>query len=124
MPDGTDAQGNAVPSIQETWWTIYPYLGLETHHRLGDALEVYTESRVGTTAVTYQFSSTDTNPLWPKPGVVANTEIGLRGPRFFVAGRFEVMTWSPSPLVMGSASESNQPNSVMYTAGGRLGFTF
>ncbi len=120
FPDGTDAQGNTVPSIQETWWTIYPYLGLETHHRLGDGLELYSESRVGTTAVTYQYSSTDTNPLWPKPGIMANTEIGLRGPRFFVAARAEVMSWSPSSVV----ELMNQPNSVMYTLGGRLGFTF
>jgi hypothetical protein len=124
FPDGTDTQGNFSPSIQETWWTIYPYLGLETHLHLGSELELYSQSRIGATAVTYQYSSTDTNPLWPKPGIMANTEIGLRGPRFFVAARFEVMSWSPSPWVWGSQSETSQPNSVMFTAGGQLGFVF
>ena len=124
FPDGVDDQGNFSPSIQETWWTIYPYLGLETHLHLSDTLELYSESRIGTTAVTYQNSSTDTEPLWPKPGIMANTEIGLRGPRFFVAGRAEVMSWSPSPWVAGELSESSQPNSVMFTVGGRLGFMF
>ena len=58
--------------------------------------------------------------MWPKPGIFANTEIGLRGPRFFIAARAEVMSWSPSPVV----EYENQPNSVMFTAGGRLGFMF
>jgi hypothetical protein len=124
FPDGVDAQGNPVPSIQETWWTIYPYLGLETHSRLGDKWELYSESRVGATAFTYQFSSTDTNPLWPQPGIMANTEIGLRGAWFFLAARFEVMSWSPSPWVSGSNEQSSQPNSVMYTAGARMGIIF
>ena len=105
---------------QETWWTMYPYLGLETHRRLSDDLDFYSESRIGTTALTYQFASINDRPLWPKAGVFANMEIGLRGPRFFIAGRAEVMTWSPSSVVQ----DSYQPNSVMYTAGGRLGFMF
>lgn len=124
FPDSFDDQGNFVPSIQETWWTIYPYIGLETHCRLGTELDIYSESRIGTTAVTYQFSSTDTNPLWPQPGIMANTEIGLRGSRFFIAGRIEVMSWSPSSLVYGENSGANQPNSVMFSAGGRMGFVF
>jgi hypothetical protein len=124
FPDGTDAQGNMVPSIQETWWTFYPYLGLETHLPWGSNLEVYSESRVGATALTYQLSTVDTNPLWPQPGIMANTEIGLRGSHFFAAARVEVMSWSPSPLVWGSSAQWNQPNSVMFTAGGRCGFMF
>ena len=120
LHDGSDDQGNPVYGYQETWWTMYPYLGLETHRRLGDDLDLYSESRVGTTALTYQFVSINDRPLWPKPGVFANTEIGLRGPRFFLAARAEVMTWSPSSVVQ----DSNQPNSVMFTAGGRLGFMF
>ena len=64
---------------QETWWTMYPYLGMETHTPAGDDLELYSESRVGTTAMTYQFASINDRPLWPKAGVIANAELGLRG---------------------------------------------
>jgi hypothetical protein len=133
LHDGTDNQGNDVLGYQETWWTIYPYLGLETHLPTGDGMQWYSESRVGTTALTYQFATTGTvisdgqgdlwfvqRPLWPKPGVLANLEVGLRGPRFFAAARAELMTWSPSSVVQ----DANQPNSVMFTAGGRFGFMF
>ena len=92
LPDGTDAQGNLVPSIQETWWTFYPYLGLETHLHLNNELELYSESRVGVTVLTYQFSSTDTNPSWPQPGIMANVELGVRRPNMFAAVRAEVMS--------------------------------
>jgi hypothetical protein len=138
-----DDPGNGVAGYQETWWTIYPYLGLETHMNLGADLQLYSESRIGATVMTYQFASVTnliydpTNPfnpsnppfiaqrpLWPKPGIVANTEIGLRGPRFFVAARFEVMSWSPSSDEVSLAQDVNQPNSIMFTAGGRFGFMF
>ena len=131
LHDGSDDQGNQVPGYQETWWTIYPYLGLETHLPTG-ADGWYSESRIGTTALTYQFASTGSvvsdgqgplvrrRPLWPRPGVFANMEIGLRGPQFFIAARAEVMSWSPSSVVQ----DAYQPNSVMFTVGGRLGFMF
>ncbi len=132
LHDGSDNQGYQVVGYQETWWTMYPYLGLETHWRPGSDLDFYSESRVGMTAMTYEFASTTPvvpdpanpfiaeRPLWPKVGVFANVEIGLRGPRFFIAGRAEVMSWGESSWGL----YSYQPQSLMVTAGGRLGFTF
>ena len=133
LHDGSDDQGNQVLGYQETWWTIYPYLGLETHLPTGADMVWYSESRIGTTALTYQFATTGSvvsdgqgdlwfaeRPLWPRPGVFANMEIGLRGPQFFIAARAEVMTWAPSSVVQ----DAYQPNSVMFTVGGRLGFMF
>jgi len=132
LHDGADNQGNPVCGYQETWWTMYPYLGMETHQRLGAELDFYSESRIGMTALTYEFASTTSvvqdltdpfiaeRPLWPKLGVFANVEIGLRGPRFFVAGRAEVMSWGESAWGL----YSYQPQSLMVTAGGRLGFMF
>ncbi len=120
LHDGTDSQGNAVWGYQESWWTTYPFLGMETHRRLSDELELYSESRVGSTLLTYQFASINERPLWPKPGLMVNAEIGLRGSRFFIAARAEVMSWAESSVVQ----DSFQPNSLMVTAGGRLGFMF
>jgi len=120
LHDGADYQGNPASGYQETWWTMYPYLGLETHRRLGAELDLYSESRIGMTAMTYEFASINYRPLWPKVGVFANMEIGLRGPRFFIAGRAEVMSWSVSSVIQ----DSYQPQSLMVTAGGRLGFMF
>ena len=99
---------------------MYPYLGLETHRRLRDDLDLYSESRAGSTLMTYQFASINQRPLWPRPGVFANAEIGLRGSRFFLAARAEVMSWAESSVVQ----DSFQPNSLTWTAGGRLGFLF
>ena len=62
LHDGSDDQGNPVFGYQETWWTIYPYLGLETHLPLGDDMDWYSESRIGTTALTYQFATTGSVP--------------------------------------------------------------
>ena len=87
LHDGSDDEGNTVWGYQETWWTTYPYLGLETHRRVGDDLDWYSESRIGATAMTYQFASIGERPLWPKVGVFANTEMGLRSPHFFIAAR-------------------------------------
>ena len=74
LHDGSDDQGNPVYGYQESWWTMYPFLGLETHRRMGDDLDLYSESRIGTTALTYQFVSINDRPLWPRPGIFANTE--------------------------------------------------
>jgi len=120
LHDGSDYQGNPVYGYQETWWTMYPFLGLESHVRMGEYLDLYSESRIGATALTYQFASINDRPLWPKPGVLANAELGLRGSRFFVATRVEVMSWAQSSVVQ----DSFQPNSLMVTVGGRLGFMF
>jgi len=120
LHDGSDDQGNPVYGYQETWWTMYPFLGLESHLHLNEDLDLYSESRVGTTALTYQFASIGDRPLWPKPGVLANAELGLRGPRFFLAARAEVMAWGQSSVVQ----DMYQPNSLMVTVGGRLGFMF
>ncbi len=120
LHDGSDDLGNPIWGYQETWWTMYPFLGLETHRFLGPDVELYSQSRAGATCLTYQFVSINDRPLWPRPGVFANTELGLRGSQYFVAARVEFMSWSPSSVVEGSY----QPNSTMFTAGGRLGFMF
>ena len=120
LHDGTDADNNPVWGYQETWWTTYPYLGLETHRSVGENLDLYSESRMGATALTYQFASINQRPLWPRVGLFANAEMGLRGPRFFIAARAEVMSLAQSSVVQ----DPYQPNSLMVTAGGRLGFMF
>jgi hypothetical protein len=120
LHDGTTDAGTPVFGYQEDWWTFYPYLGLATCNELGSGLELYTESRVGATVLTYQFASIGDRPLWPTPGVVANVEVGLRGSRFYAAARAEVMRWEDSPIVQ----DAYQPRSTMFTVGGRFGVMF
>ena len=120
LHDGVTDLGNPVYGYEETWWTIYPYLGMETNTDFRDGLTFYTESRVGMTAITYDYATIGDRPLWPRPGVMANLEIGLRGQRFYVAARAEVMSWEQSSTVQ----DAFQPHSIMYTVGGRLGWMF
>ncbi len=116
LHDGTTPDGNPVYGYEETWWTFYPYLGAETHFPLRQNLDLYSESRVGATVLTYDYATIGDRPVWPKPGVMANVEIGLRYTHFFAALRGEVMRWEDSSVVQGAY----QPRSTMYTAGGRL----
>jgi hypothetical protein len=120
LHDGTTEEGTPIYGYEETWWTFYPYLGAETHSPLREGLDFYTESRVGATLLTYDYATIGDRPLWPKPGVVANVEIGLRWTHFFAAFRGEVMRWEDSSVVQ----DAYQPRATMYTAGGRLGFMF
>ena len=54
--DGTDALGHIVTMGPETWWTFYPYIGLEKAWALTNTgLEVFTSGRLGCTAFTYTY---------------------------------------------------------------------
>ena len=65
---------------QETWWTIYPYLGWEGRREISPCLEWFAGLRVGMTAVNYEFVSYYEVALHPKLGVTAQAEFGLREP--------------------------------------------
>ena len=122
LHDGTDNAGDPVWGYQEAWWTTYPFLGLETHYWLTSRLDLYSETRAGMTAVTYEYATAgySDRPLWPRPGVLFNAELGLRGERLYLAARAEVLSWEQSSEIQGTL----QPHSVMYTVGARLGYMF
>jgi hypothetical protein len=118
---------------QETWWTLYPYLGLEFKRDLNNGLQLYTTARAGVTAVSYNYSNSYQLPVYPKLGVVAGWELGLRGPHLSLASTVEVMTWSRSAdqsfstvgssgnLMLGAV---DQPASTMLLLGGKLGWAY
>ena len=89
--------------------------------------------RVGATVVTYNYSNAYNLPVYPRMGVVAGVEIGLRGQSLSLSGSCEVMTWAQSAEQFYYATDSNgnpfigavdQPNSTMLLLGGRLSYTF
>jgi hypothetical protein len=112
--------GDLVPGYLETWWTIYPYLGLETHRTLASGAVFYVSGRVGFTAVTYQHVTWGDESLYPKPGMIGQAEFGVRGKRWFLAGSLEVLTWAQSNV----ARDAYQPASQLFTAGLRTGVIF
>lgn len=121
LPDGTTTLGNPVMGYQETWWTIYPYLGMENRRTLQSGFEFYSSGRIGFTAVTYQFASlTDSGALYPRPGIMGQVECGIRSRHLFLSANFEAMAWGRSPEVRGAL----QPDSRMYTVGLKTGFNF
>jgi hypothetical protein len=116
LPDNGYANG-----YQETWWTFYPYLGLEKRWVTGPCEELFVSGRVGATAYTYEFASLAGAPtINPSPSVTGQVECGWRDGRLYIAAQFEAMTWNASPIDRGF----QQPCLQMYTTGLKLGLTY
>jgi hypothetical protein len=121
LPDSVTVSGKPVSGYLETWWTTYPYLGIQRRREIGSSdIEFFASGRVGATAVTFQHVSWDDVVLYPKIGITGQLETGVRGPRFFVSAFSELLTWGQSAVVRGYL----QPASSLVTVGLRTGFTF
>lgn len=126
LRDSTDSQGTYSEGYDETWWTFYPYIGLETRRRPNVDFEWYFSSRIGFTAFTYQY--VDSNQYnysegwvqYPQAGLTGSIELGLRGRNLNAAVYFEGMRWEASPEYRGTL----QPQSTMLLLGVRGGLTF
>jgi hypothetical protein len=129
LQDTVLGDGTYVTGYQETWWTIYPYIGVETRESKEPGLHFYGLARVGATAFTYQYADyidpinyplySDT-VLYPRCGVTAQLQLGARYQGFSLVAYTELMTWGQSDEVRGAL----QPASTMFTIGGQVGYTF
>jgi hypothetical protein len=121
LPDETTALGTTIWGYRETWWTMYPYLGVETRGSptVRD-LEFFGSVRIGSTAFTYENVTWNDVTLYPEIGLTGQLELGLRGPRLFLSAHCEAMTWGESDAVR----DSWQPRSRMVTVGLKTGFRF
>ena len=120
LPDATTPSGAYVMGYQETWWTIYPYLGMELKRPLNSGPELFVMGRVGLTAVTYEQVTLNDAVLYPKPGVTGQIEVGLRGRRLALSAFCESMNWGESAVVR----DTLQPESRLLLLGGRLAYRF
>jgi hypothetical protein len=120
MPDDFDDSGAPVMGYQETWWTIYPYIGVERRRTHDDSLQFYYSARIGATPITYQRIEDFATTLYPKCGLTGALEGGIRGRRFLLSAYFEAMSWSQSDIVR----DSLQPFSSFMTIGLRAGYCF
>jgi hypothetical protein len=127
IQDGTLSDIGLVPGYQETWWTFYPYVGLESKVLDQNAFHFFGSARVGLTAFTYQYADiadpyygTGGSVLYPRLGVTSQAELGVACRRFSLSAYTEVMTWGESAVVR----DSLQPASLMLTVGARVGYTF
>ncbi len=120
LRDGVTQSGLAVSGYQETWWTIYPYLGLETRRSPQGDPEFFYAGRLGATAVTYEHSTWGDAVLHPKPDLTGQLEGGFRSRHVHLSAFFEGMAWRQSAVARGAL----QPRSQMYTIGLKTGFSF
>ena len=120
LPDDFTDSGLFVPGYQETWWTFYPYIGLERRRKLTSAWEFFGMGRIGFTAITLERISDFDIVLYPEPGVTGQLEAGLRGRHLFVSAFSEAMSWRQSPPSRGAL----QPSSSFASIGLRTGCSF
>jgi hypothetical protein len=119
IQSGVAQNSDYVYGYQETWWTFFPYVGLETKYPM-HGMELYSSSKLGVTPMAYNLPTINESPLWPRAGLMAEVELGVRGPHLSLSADFETLGWSQSGVVDGCL----QPSSRMYTVGGKLGYTF
>ncbi len=120
LHDAITPTGNAVFGYQETWWTFYPYFGLETRDSTEPGWKFFGSARFGITPLTYQHATYFDTTLYPRCGLTGQAELGIRFEKCSVSAFIEAMTWGESAEVRGSL----QPDSQMVTVGGKLGYTF
>jgi len=127
--DGTTQAGVDEAPGQQTWWTIYPYLGLEKKWLCDDGNEIFLFGRLGCTVLTYEHSSwPDVPAFFPRPGITGQLECGVRHKQLSLSAYFEAMTWQDSQsehLHYGTSTDFYVwPASQMYTTGLKLGWCF
>jgi len=120
LPETVTGSGALVGATQEDWFTFYPYLGIERRRIKHAGLEAYWMARIGFTALTLERSTLNDAAIYPKPGVTAQLEGGVRGKHFFASAFSEVMYWNQSSVSAGWL----QPASTMVTVGLRTGTNF
>ena len=129
LPNDMLPSGDVIQGYQETWWTVYPYVGIEKRRVAQDGIEWFCGGRIGCTPVTFEHATLFDVVLHPRPGITGQLEAGLRGKRFHLSAFFEAMTWEQSHSVQflddtGNWSEVLQPASRQVTVGIKSGFSF
>ena len=110
-----------VQGYSETWFTFYPYIGFETRRDPTKAWEFYGRTRIGVTAWNFNYASLGPGDmLYPRPGVTALLEEGIRNGNFTVTGWAEIFGWSRSGVHDGYL----QPQSTMLTIGVKAGYLY
>jgi hypothetical protein len=123
LPAAVTPSGMLVAPTQEDWFTFYPYIGIERRRDKHCGLEWFWMARIGCTALTLERSTDNNDAIYPKAGVTAQLEGGVRGKHLFASAFSEVMRWRQSSF----ASEFPfwyQPTSTMVTVGLRTGCNF
>jgi hypothetical protein len=120
LPSDYSESGYPVVGYLETWWTTYPYIGVETRRRTDDGWGFYCSGRIGCTAINFEHVSYYDVTLYPKAGLMGDFEGGIRGQRLFLAAYCQAFYFNESDVVW----DTLQPTSTWLTVGLKAGFSF
>ncbi len=116
-----DSGNLSVQGFNQTWLSLYPYVGVETPHDPSRAIEFYGRARIGVTAFSYMYESFPAHDgVYPRLGGTALLEEGVRANNFSVSGYFEFFDWSQSGVSGGYL----QAASNWLTIGVKAGYSF
>jgi hypothetical protein len=125
LKDAVTPSGVDVAGYQETWWTVYPYIGLETKDSPDPGWQFFATTRIGFTPLTYQYATYFDTVAYPKCGLTGRIEAGMRFQKFSLSACAEIMTWAQSDIATDPYGDiSFQPDSRMITVGAQLSYTF
>ncbi|MBN2296484.1 MAG: hypothetical protein JXM70_28910 [Pirellulales bacterium] len=113
-------EGNLSLGYRETWWTIYPRIGIDSMVRLRNGMHLYMSGSLGFTAYTSENIDFFEVTLEPESDVYTRAEIGLRNRRLSVSFMLEHLGWKDSD----ADKMVYQPRSTMLTAGVLFGYNF
>ena len=108
------------PNVQQSFLTFYPYVGMETRRNADRTIEPYGRARIGLLALTYEHITVLERTFFREPGVTGQTELGVRGDRFFLSGYFEAFAWPRS----NNGSAGNLTTMMLLTVGLKTGFNY
>jgi len=121
------------PAYSQSWWTIYPYVGLERNWRCVNGDEFFAMGRVGATVITYlcmpSYGDVSDLPVFnPRTELTGQVELGWRRDHFSLAGFFEVMSWACTDEVHRDNSSGQEwwvfPGAHMLTTGLKLSLIY
>ncbi|MCE5267019.1 MAG: hypothetical protein LLG00_03960 [Planctomycetaceae bacterium] len=111
--------------FQETWWTVYPYIGLEWKRMTGNCVETFVSGRLGVTAFTYEHDSSLNAPAFqPRLDITGQAEAGIRRKTLSASVFFDAITWQRSGDVFSQGAMYSYPASQLVTIGVKLGLAF
>ena len=115
VQDGTTDSGIPVQGYDETWWALYPCVGLETRGPLGCFGQWFGSATLGVTAFTYEHV-----PVFSVELVSQARPLGTSGTRhpvqaILLSGFFQLMQFYASNVT--GNGDYFQPDSLMLIAG-------
>ncbi len=124
IPNTLSKNDYAIGGYEEKWWTLYPYIGLETRRTMDKDAEFFFMGRIGLTAYTLETATVTDLWLNPTAGATGQLEGGIRGQAIFLSAFFEGMGWGESAQKLSGGFYWSQPKSQFYTIGLKTGYAF